>query len=176
MRCEMTEGEGIVFRRPNGAVVKIDSMALARMLEFQQLEAHQPEAGGVLLGRHILGCSDVVIDEVTSPMPGDLRKPLTFHRGQAQHQQVIDERWRNSEGTCLYLGEWHTHPESCPVPSHVDLTDWFRRLHTDHFDGESLFFIIVGTREVRAWEGFRQPREIVLLPYAHQEKMRDGAM
>lgn len=171
MRCEMMAGEGIVFQRPCGARVKVDPAALAQMLEFQQLEAHQAEAGGVLLGRHILGCRDVVIDEVTSPMPGDLRKPLAFHRGQAQHQQLIDERWRSSEGTCLYLGEWHTHPEPCPMPSGIDLSDWSRRLRTDHFDGESLFFIIVGTIEVCAWEGLRHSREFVLLPRVTQEKL-----
>lgn len=165
---EMSPAEGMVFRRSSGAVVKIDSVALSRMLEFQQFEAHQPEAGGVLLGRHLLGCRDVVIDEVTSPMPGDLREPLAFHRSQGEHQQVMDERWRSSEGTCLYLGEWHTHPEPWPRPSRIDLDGWFHRLRTDHFDGESLFFVIVGTREVRAWEGFRHSREIVLLPSVGQ--------
>ena len=160
----MTEGEGRVFRRPGGAVVKIDAVAHTRMLEFQQWEDHHAEAGGILLGRHLLGCRDVVIDEVTSPMQGDLRMRMAFHRSMAPHQQVIDERWRASEGTCLYLGEWHTHPEPHPIPSQVDLEDWLRRLGEDHFEGPSLFFIIVGLHEVRAWEGNRRRKEFVRLP------------
>lgn len=159
----MSAGEGCVFQRPGGAVVKIDAAPLARMCEFRQLKAGQPEAGGVLLGRHILRCEDVVIDEVTSPMPGDWRGPVTFHRGRAHHQQVIDERWKSSNETCLYLGEWHTHPEPHPMPSQVDVGDWRRRLREDQFNGDTLFFVIVGTREVRIWEGARCSGELVLL-------------
>ncbi|MCY1018629.1 Mov34/MPN/PAD-1 family protein [Pyxidicoccus sp. MSG2] len=145
--------------------MKIDSPALTMMLRFQQVEAGQPEAGGVLLGRHIVRCLDVVIDEATCPMPGDLRGPVTFHRSREHHQRVIDERWHSSEGTCLYLGEWHTHPEPHPMPSHVDVRDWRRRLREDRFEGASLFFIIVGTREVRVWEGDRDSGTLVpLLP------------
>lgn len=160
----MSTEEGRVFRRPDGAVVKIDSAALARMLGFQQLGVLQPEAGGVLLGRHLLRCEDVVIDDATGPMPGDMRGPVTFHRSRAHHQRVIDERWQSSEGTCLYLGEWHTHPEPHPIPSLVDLGDWRRRLREDQFEGEALFFIIVGTREVCVWEGDRRSGKLVLLP------------
>ena len=80
---------------------------------------------------------------------------LAFHRSQAPHQRVIDARWRVSRGTCQYLGEWHTHPESSPAPSRVDLDDWYRRLRVDRFEGDSLLFIIVGTHEVCVWEGNR---------------------
>lgn len=163
MRHEVTSGRGLVFQRPSGAVVKLSPEALARMLHFRQFEAHQAEAGGVLLGRLILGCDDVVIDEATCPMPGDFGTPSSFFRDKAYHQRIIDERWRSSEGTCLYLGEWHTHPESHPVPSRVDLVDWFRHLQMDQFSGPSLFFIIVGTHAVHAWEGIRGARKIALL-------------
>ncbi|WP_158625073.1 Mov34/MPN/PAD-1 family protein [Corallococcus terminator] len=144
-------------------MVKIDSAPLMRMLELQQLEPHQLEAGGILLGRRILNSPDVVIDEVTCPLPGDRRRPLSFYRGRARHQQVIDERWKNSGGTCLYLGEWHTHPEPIPSPSLVDLGDWNRRLREDRFEGSSLFFIIVGTHGICVWEGRRDSREIIIL-------------
>ncbi|WP_233166053.1 Mov34/MPN/PAD-1 family protein [Archangium sp. Cb G35] len=155
--------EGLLLRRARGAVVKVDSTALARMLEYRQEGENQDEAGGVLLGRHIVGCRDVVVDEVTCPMPGDLRMLTAFHRDRERHQQVIDERWRDSQGTCLYLGEWHTHPEPYPMPSLVDVVDWCRRLRQDQFHGESLFFIIVGIREVCIWEGFRDSLELVQL-------------
>ena len=161
-------GQGSVFRRPCGAVVKIDDVALSRMLEFRQWAVHHEEGGGVLLGRHLLGGLDVVIDEVSSPMPGDTRTRLAFHRSAAPHQQLIDARWRASEGTCLYLGEWHTHPESHPAPSLVDLGDWVRRLDTDRFEGPSLFFVIVGIQALCLWEGNRQQRSLVRLPPVHR--------
>lgn len=145
----------LLFRRSCGGVVKVVSDALTQMLLFRQEAADSREAGGVLLGRHILGCRDIIIDEVTSPAPADRRRRLSFHRSHAYHQQVIDNRWRTSRGTCQYLGEWHTHPEASPTPSPVDFSDWRRRLQVDQFAGDALLFIIVGTVGLGAWEGLR---------------------
>jgi integrative and conjugative element protein (TIGR02256 family) len=157
---------GLLFRRASGAVLKLDPAVHKRLLEFRQVALHQEEAGGVLLGRHIVGCHDIVVDEVTCPTAGDIQSRAFFYRSQEHHQQIIDTRWRDSDGTCHYLGEWHTHPECEPTPSPVDMADWRRRLRTDIFYGESLFFIIVGTSEVRAWEGTRQSLEVHLYPLA----------
>ncbi|WP_199756362.1 MULTISPECIES: Mov34/MPN/PAD-1 family protein [Corallococcus] len=143
--------------------MKLSPEVLSRLNPYRQLELHQPEAGGVMLGRRILGCDDVVIDEVTPPMEGDSRARLQFHRAPARHQSVIDARWAESRGTCLYLGEWHTHPEPIPTPSSIDLEGWSRRLKEDQFDGSSLFFLIVGMERVALWEGFRQSRHLVPL-------------
>lgn len=144
-------------------MVKVGPVALSQVLAFRQIRSSHTEAGGVLLGRYILGCQDRVVDEVTVPMRGDRRMRLAFHRSPERHQEVIDSRWAASRGTCQYLGEWHTHPEFSPTPSSTDLSDWRRRLRADQFDGDSLLFVIVGIREVRAWEGFRCTQAIDLL-------------
>ncbi|MHA7630202.1 Mov34/MPN/PAD-1 family protein [Corallococcus sp. M7] len=155
--------KSFLFRRAGGGVLKVSPEVLARLDSFRQLEPFQTEAGGVLLGRRIQGCDDIVIDEVTTPMAGDSRARLRFHRAPSQHQSVIDARWAESQGTCHYLGEWHTHPEPDPTPSRVDVEGWGRRLKKDRFEGSSLFFLIVGMEQVAIWEGFRERRLIVQL-------------
>jgi integrative and conjugative element protein (TIGR02256 family) len=74
------------------------------------------------------------------------------------HQEQIDLAWKTSAGTSAYLGEWHTHPEDIPSPSFIDLMGWQKKLVFDRI-GPDIFFVIVGTAEVRAWEGrlFRNP-------------------
>lgn len=143
------------FRRPDGTVLVIGTSALSTMLRFRQVKCLAPEAGGVLLGRHLLDVPHVVIDEVTVPTKRDGRLWAFFRRDHTDHQQVIDARWAASRGTCQYLGEWHTHPEPVPHASSVDTADWRRRLRTDVFDGDSLLFLIVGTSAIRVWEGAR---------------------
>jgi integrative and conjugative element protein (TIGR02256 family) len=145
----------LVFSRQGGALLKVDTYPLEQMLAYRQTSRRSKEAGGVLLGRHILGSSDVVVDEVTLPMRGDKRSLFGFLRGRSRHQKRIDDRWLESRGTCLYLGEWHSHPESQPSASPVDLSDWRRRLREDQFDADSLFFVIIGIDGISAYEGRR---------------------
>ncbi|NNC30862.1 hypothetical protein HKM21_16460 [Longimicrobium terrae] len=117
------------------------------------------EAGGVLLGRHILHTADVVVDGVTIPLPGDQRERFRFVRARQRHQEAIDRAWRESGGTCTFLGEWHTHPERHPWPSGVDRQDWLRKLREDAFT-DWLFFVIVGMEEIRVWEGARNGKAV----------------
>ncbi len=150
----------LVFRRRAAALVKVDAVALEVMARLRQHRRRDVEAGGVLLGRYVVGCEDVIVDEVTVPMRGDRCTSTTFYRDARRHQEVIDARWDASRGTCQYLGEWHTHPEAIPAPSDADLADWRRRLRNDQFDSDSLLFVIVGTESVRAWEGLRSSSEV----------------
>jgi integrative and conjugative element protein (TIGR02256 family) len=153
--------ERLTFARPDGGRFQIGPTPLRTMRGYLQNSPRKTEAGGVLLGRHIADSLDIVVDDVTVPMRGDRRKRFLFLRAQASHQRVIDRVWRESGGTSAYLGEWHTHPEPVPTPSTVDRNNWRRKLKQDRFDG-FVFFVILGTREVRVWEGHE--RGATLLP------------
>ncbi|WP_437485778.1 Mov34/MPN/PAD-1 family protein [Sorangium sp. So ce1014] len=151
---------GLVFKTYDGKRLKLDHAVIERLARYRQVAPKDREAGGVLLGRHLLDSSDLVVDEVTEPMRGDHRSRFAFRREQEGHQRRIDEVWKASRGTCVYLGEWHTHPEPIPEPSSIDVDDWIRRLRTDAFDGDALYFVIVGTRSVHAWSVARVNRAV----------------
>lgn len=151
------------FRRADASVLVVGSEPLEAMGRYRQTHPGSLEAGGVLLGRYLAEAPHVIIDEITVPMKGDKRMPMSFHRGHEEHQRLIDQHWHSTRGTCVYLGEWHTHPEPDPTPSSIDLRDWRRRLRSDVFDAVSLFFLILGTKKLRAWEGIRQTDSITPL-------------
>lgn len=142
----------ITFARAQNGRLQITPAALAAMSRHVQDRPGVPEAGGVLLGRHILNTDDIVVDSVTSPMPGDRRNRFRFVRSRRRHQAEIDRVWRESGGTSTYLGEWHTHPELHPRPSLTDRLNWQRKLLVDRFT-DPIFFIIVGGAEICVWEG-----------------------
>jgi integrative and conjugative element protein (TIGR02256 family) len=144
----------LIFLHADGTRLEVSVAVWIIMEAFIQHASSATEAGGVLLGRHLRDGSAIVVDTVTTPMPGDRRARTWFHRAQRRHQAAIDAAWADSEGTCTYLGEWHTHPEPMPSPSSVDWADWRRRLRHDRYT-EPIFFIIVGTTVTRAWEGRR---------------------
>ena len=144
----------ITFIDSTNNKIKIGPRALSGMMSFIQDTHRKDEAGGVLLGRFLIGNNDVVVDHITIPMPGDKRTRFGYFRSKL-HQKRISEAWVSSRGTCNYLGEWHTHPEDDPAPSSHDFANWENKLASDKFDSDFLFFVIVGTVRVNVWKGYR---------------------
>ena len=128
----------------------ITEQAVEQMLAHVQRCFWHCEAGGVLLGRHLLDSEDVVVDEVTVPQSTDRRTRFSFFRSK-KHEAIAKERWHAEASTLAYLGLWHTHPEDSPTPSSVDMSDWVQAVAKDTFDGPRLFFSIVGRKEIRVW-------------------------
>jgi integrative and conjugative element protein (TIGR02256 family) len=124
--------------------------ALQQMQAFAQHRWWNCEAGGVLLGRHLLDSHDVVVDEVSTPQSTDRRSRFGFFRS-SRHEQLARQRWLQQRHTSAYLGLWHTHPEPDPTPSSVDRRDWENAVANDVYEGDRLFFPIVGTDCIRVW-------------------------
>ncbi|MBL8355475.1 MAG: Mov34/MPN/PAD-1 family protein [Delftia acidovorans] len=124
--------------------------AVQQMLSFAQHHWLNCEAGGVLLGRHLLDSRDLVVDEVSTPQATDRRGRCSFFRS-SKHEQVARQRWLDEHSTSAYLGLWHTHPERDPTPSSVDRRDWQQAVAADTYEGDRLFFPIVGTHRLRIW-------------------------
>lgn len=140
----------LVYRvSSNQRLIFVDE-AVQQMLAFRQRSWWQTEAGGVLLGRHLLDTDDIVVDEVTTPQKSDRRSRFGFFRSK-KHGKIAQSRWTEEASTLAYLGLWHTHPERDPTPSGVDRQDWKQAVSTDTFHGDRLFFPIVGIERIRVW-------------------------
>jgi len=133
-------------------MVEFAEAALGHLLLHRQLCEEGPEAGGILLGRLIMGSPDIVVDQAVGPSPEDRRGRYFFFRARQPAQMIIDQAWNDSRQTLNYLGEWHTHPEDDPLPSTVDRRDWAQITARAGFEQSSLLFVIVGRVYIRMWE------------------------
>ena len=157
----------LVFNVAPGRRLIFTDAALAKMRAHAQRSASQREAGGVLLGRHLIDSLDVVVDDVSVPQQNDRQTRFSFFRSK-QHNVVANERWAATMGRTAYLGLWHTHPELDPTPSCVDRRDWSKAIARDTFEGDRLFFPIVGIQTIRVWTKTRSgPIEEVELQGGH---------
>lgn len=147
------------FFRDGGGRLEFSDNAWATLMEHRQMGPGDPEAGGILLGRLILNTQDIVIDEVTSPGVRDHRSRFTFSRSRPKAQKVVNQVWKDSAGTSVYLGEWHSHPQDDPVPSAVDRKDRTKILKHAVTEQGFLFFVIVGKERIRVWEGTQETGE-----------------
>ncbi|MGN7890326.1 Mov34/MPN/PAD-1 family protein [Dyadobacter sp. 22481] len=152
--------DDIVVFQHNKGLLKFSSGILSRMVKFSQTSIAAPEAGGILLGRLISGNHDVVIDDITMPMLGDQQNRFGFSRSARPHQSILDQKWIESQGTCNYLGEWHTHAECHPKPSKRDIRAWKLQCKKVFEEREALYFVIVGTKTFAVWKAYRKPFKI----------------
>ena len=147
-----------------GRVAEFTPAAQNILTKHRQLEPTTDEAGGILLGR-ILDGGVMVVDTVTGPGGGDRATRFGFRRSKRRAQRAVDRSWHESAGYTNYLGEWHTHPEDVPNPSHVDLGNWSKILVRTQCEQDSLLFLIVGRLQARLWLGQRVAGAIIeLLP------------
>lgn len=144
----------MIFNRRKTGKLKISQDVLKIMNDCRQKTIDtQKEHCGVLLGREIVNTLNIIIDKITEPSEDDIQKKFYFFRDSKYHQRKIVNEWKKSDGTCNYLGEWHTHLEDVPIPSPTDIKEWKKALKKFKFDGNELFFIIIGTKEIGIWEG-----------------------
>lgn len=157
IKSALAAGRNIVF----------SDEARAALFSLRSTSAEHNENGGVLIGR-LLHSGHIIVDHATPPQPNDRATPRTFFRSD-DHQKIIETQWSESHETALYLGEWHSHFETIPSASAVDLDDWARRLKEDTTGIDETIFIIVGIDRVTVYEGSK-PRDVIVqlgsIPYA----------
>jgi len=116
-------------------------------LKYRQINHNNTEACGVLIGTKDFDSNHYWIESVTIPMSKYIRKEYSFTMKDPIHQQIVDKAYLDSDGTFIYLGTWHSHPQTIPIPSHIDYQDWQRCLKRNL--DRSLFFIIIGLEQIK---------------------------
>ena len=141
---------------------------VSKLISYRQTDKRKKEAGGLLIGRHLLEGDHIIVDSITKPTRLDKRLRTYFFRS-THHNRMVYKKWESSDKTQTLVGLWHTHPESTPHPSRVDLKDWRNTLKRGEFFGDWLFFMIVGIQNIRVWRGDRLARFVELATLAIPE-------
>lgn len=123
--------------------------ALQEMMRFRQHRPRSREACGVLLGYEWEQAFEIVV--ATPPQESDSRQCCSYIRDVAGHLAIATALWRDSAETIGYLGEWHTHPQRIPRPSHRDLSEANRIAQKN---GAAVVSLILGTTHGCAFMAF----------------------
>lgn len=125
--------------------IKISFEVLEKMFHYIQNDTNKPEAGGILIG-HDLEDNNFSITDISVPSVYDKSSRFNFTRSKKNAQQILNKFFNESNGKKIYLGEWHTHPEDYPTPSHLDNKSISERMQRDVLNSEIIFMIIVGRK------------------------------
>lgn len=121
--------------------LKINQNVLKIFAKYEQ-KIDGLEAGGILLG-NVLADYDEII-KASVPNRFDTRDYFFFNRAKIPAQLKINKEWEKSNGTMIYLGEWHTHSEVNPKPSVEDKKMILKVFQETIMEINFLYLIIVG--------------------------------
>lgn len=104
----------------------------------------KPEAGGLLFCRDIAS-STIVISEITPPTNKDTRTRFFFKHAPNYPNRIIKKK--RAEGY-HYIGDWHSHPEKSPRPSHQDRRSILKLFNESTHELNYMCHLILSDREI----------------------------
>jgi integrative and conjugative element protein (TIGR02256 family) len=125
--------------------ITISRNVLEMLKLYRQIEVHQHEKGGILIG--IFKENNIDIIDLTHPFPLDRSSRYAFHREDPMHDKILQAKWSLSGKQLGLLGDWHTHPEVSPTASGIDLKGWSQQLQREH----PYVFLIQGTKSLSVY-------------------------
>lgn len=126
-------------------VLIINPNVLKVFEKCEQKGHNSREAGGILLGYVCKHYDEIV--KATVPNQLDSRGPSFFKRLKKPAQLRINRSWGKSEGSLIYLGEWHTHCVVNPQPSVIDRKMIKKVFDETKIEIDFLYLIIVGLNQ-----------------------------
>jgi len=103
------------------------------------------ETGGLSFGERNDAIDVIWVTEVDGPPPDSVARPDHFECGTVGTQQAHLTHEERSRGSVRYVGMWHTHPESAPVPSTTDLRAMGKILSDEFVNPSKSLLSILGT-------------------------------
>lgn len=145
----------------SGQTLVFHDDVVEHLLRHRQLSWWDKEAGGQLFAR--FEGPDIVVVEATGPRPTDRRKRRSFVPDRKKEQAEIHACF---ERGLHFVGDWHSHPEAYPVPSHIDRASVMESVSRSVHDLNGFVLVIVGTAPLPEglYVGIASQQELFRLP------------
>ncbi len=140
------------------------------IVRSRDISGPDAETGGLLFGERDDAAGIIWVSELSGPPPDSEGSAERFVCGVEGTAEMNAEKRARSRGSIQYLGMWHTHPSSEPIPSSTDWDGMRRLVKTAGGGGRPLMLIIgcphaipmLGTYVFRAAD-FDLPRGSILI-------------
>lgn len=121
-------------------VLILRDQVLAHFGRHRQLKPYSVESGGQLFSR--LASDIIEVERATGPRWSDRRGRRLFVPNRRAERKEIRRMYRTG---LHFVGDWHSHPQSRPVPSARDIDSIRSEFELSEHELEFLVLVIVGT-------------------------------
>lgn len=136
--------------------ITVSDGVIRHVLSHRQVTPRSTESGGQLFAE--IGDMAWQIKRATGPRKTDWRSRFGYRPDRRAEQQEINSCF--AEGL-HYVGDWHTHPETDPAPSHQDLESMERMTMASKHQLPGFLMLIIGTSELpnKIWVSFHSKEQ-----------------
>jgi integrative and conjugative element protein (TIGR02256 family) len=110
---------------------------------YIQLGVEDVESGGVLVG-YVIDRYSLYVTNASRPTGYDRGSRFSFFRSKYSASEFVSLNYKESGCRKIYLGEWHSHPESFPTPSQTDIESFCHQILSNRLNSELFIMVIVG--------------------------------
>lgn len=138
---------------------------IEQFLKSRQIKLSQREIGGQLFAR--ISQDEIIIEKTFFPDKRDKRTRTSFFPNRKKQKDEISHCFSNG---LHYVGDWHTHPETAPSPSSIDLESMRECFIKSKHELNSFILIVVGnSRELLdLWIGLINNFNVVSLNHSYK--------
>lgn len=139
----------LTFRSGDGRFRLVIPATVVRTVLTECLWAGHLETGGILVGTYNDNLNTAQVTAAL-PAPDDSRAGKSwFYRGVRGLRRYLRQLWRAERA--YYLGEWHFHPFSLPMPSPTDITQMAEIAEESSYQCPEPILLIIGGDPSEAW-------------------------
>lgn len=114
----------VVMDKQHGYQIRMSEEALATLLAWtrrsERIAGQKTETGGILFGEFDELLKVIWVDEASGPPPDSIASADGFVCGTVDVREMNAEKSTRTRGSVSFVGMWHTHPQSLPLPSATD--------------------------------------------------------
>jgi len=143
----------------------------------RRINGEKVETGGILFGERDDVSKIIWVDEITGPPPDSIESEDYFQCGIMGISEANHEKKSRSRGSIQFVGMWHTHPQTAPLPSEIDVEGMHRIVNsTDPPTTQSLLLIVGSYYSSPAIGAFVFKREDFLINDDEDSEKRIGSI
>jgi len=136
----------MTFSSSNGSVCVTVLPKARKVIENEMASQYPRETGGILIGAYDSNLRLATVYLATGPTEDSHHNATTFERGVKGIKEIIALINIEISPKLHYIGEWHSHPNNRPNPSHADLKQMQIFAKNKQFGIKSPLLLIVGGR------------------------------
>jgi len=125
--------------------VEFDDTSIEKLKKYQQKNGEY-ESGGILVGEVYPAENKVIVKDIVVSRKAT-RSFMGVNIDKKEMQEKLEKIRKNTDYKYYYIGDWHTHPESKPIPSWIDTVSYKKTLKKIILQTNFVVFLIVGNHD-----------------------------